>query len=170
MQSHLFLGAMVVGALATSTAISAITPHDLVSLSAEITDVPRPGQFRGAEAAADSESADETNAQEPTPGLASVKCEVAQVNPVTGHAECIRPRGAAVDPPPQSAVRVQRITQLARSAAARNCRQTATRAARTDPISFLQSRLRHTGSLREGFPQVGRACSVERKDRPSLVR
>lgn len=104
MQSHLFLGAMVVGALATSTAISAITPHDLVSLSAEITDVPSPGQFRGAEAAADSESADETNAQEPTPGLASVECEVAQVNPVTGHAECIRPRGAAVDPPPQSAV------------------------------------------------------------------
>jgi hypothetical protein len=27
-------------------------------------------------------------------------CEEAIVNPVSGHAECVRPRGAAVDPPP----------------------------------------------------------------------
>jgi hypothetical protein len=28
------------------------------------------------------------------------KCEVALVSPVSGNAECVRPRGAPVDPPP----------------------------------------------------------------------
>lgn len=28
------------------------------------------------------------------------KCEVAIVSPVSGNAECVRPRGAPVDPPP----------------------------------------------------------------------
>ena len=28
------------------------------------------------------------------------QCKVAVVNPVSGHAECVEPRGAAVDPPP----------------------------------------------------------------------
>ena len=31
-------------------------------------------------------------------------CKEAVVSPVTGHADCVRPRGAAVDPPPRSAV------------------------------------------------------------------
>jgi hypothetical protein len=34
--------------------------------------------------------------QPPTPGI----CEEAVVSPVTGYAECVRPRGAPVDPPP----------------------------------------------------------------------
>lgn len=33
------------------------------------------------------------------------KCLVAEVNPVTGHAVCINPRGAPVAPPPVSALR-----------------------------------------------------------------
>jgi hypothetical protein len=46
-----------------------------------------------------------TAKQEPAPAQTSrAKCAEAVVNPVTGHAECMRPRGAAVDPPPQSAV------------------------------------------------------------------
>jgi hypothetical protein len=35
---------------------------------------------------------------------ARAKCKEAVVSPVTGHADCVRPRGAAVDPPPRSAV------------------------------------------------------------------
>jgi len=31
----------------------------------------------------------------------TLQCKVAIVNPVSGHAECVEPRGAAVDPPPQ---------------------------------------------------------------------
>jgi uncharacterized protein DUF2380 len=34
------------------------------------------------------------------PSVPAVLCEEAVVNPVSGHAECVRPRGAAVDPPP----------------------------------------------------------------------
>ena len=33
------------------------------------------------------------------------KCLVAEVNPVTGHAVCINPRGAPVEPPPVSALK-----------------------------------------------------------------
>jgi hypothetical protein len=33
-----------------------------------------------------------------------VKCLKAVVNPVTGHAICLEPKGAAVDPPPRSAL------------------------------------------------------------------
>ena len=34
-----------------------------------------------------------------------VKCPEAAVNPVTGHAVCINPRGAPVEPPPVSALK-----------------------------------------------------------------
>lgn len=34
------------------------------------------------------------------PPAPAVRCEEALVNPVSGHAECVKPRGAAVDPPP----------------------------------------------------------------------
>src|SRR5208337_4648775 len=37
---------------------------------------------------------------EDRPPAAVVRCQEAIVNPVSGHAECIRPRGAPVDPPP----------------------------------------------------------------------
>lgn len=39
------------------------------------------------------------------PGGAPVKCLLAEVNPVTGHAVCINPRGAPVEPPPVSALK-----------------------------------------------------------------
>jgi hypothetical protein len=38
---------------------------------------------------------------EPLDQSAQAKCEVAEVNPVTGHVFCIRPQGAPVDPPPE---------------------------------------------------------------------
>jgi hypothetical protein len=34
------------------------------------------------------------------PSVPAVLCEEAIVNPVSGHAECVRPQGAPVDPPP----------------------------------------------------------------------
>jgi hypothetical protein len=37
---------------------------------------------------------------EAKPSVAAVLCEEAIVNPVSGHAECVRPRGVPVDPPP----------------------------------------------------------------------
>lgn len=37
-------------------------------------------------------------ATKPPPG--NVHCEVAVVNPVSGFAECVKPRGAPVNPPP----------------------------------------------------------------------
>ncbi len=36
----------------------------------------------------------------PSTGAGSNKCEVAVVNPVSGYAECVKPRGAPVDQPP----------------------------------------------------------------------
>jgi hypothetical protein len=36
-------------------------------------------------------------------GAAPAKCEVAEVNPVTGYVGCIKPLGAPVDPPPAEA-------------------------------------------------------------------
>ena len=35
----------------------------------------------------------------------TAKCLVAEVNPVTGHAVCVNPRGAPVESPPVSALR-----------------------------------------------------------------
>jgi hypothetical protein len=34
---------------------------------------------------------------------AKAKCQVAEVNPVTGHVTCVKPLGAPVDPPPAEA-------------------------------------------------------------------
>ncbi len=45
------------------------------------------------------EGATTTEAPAPSP-----KCLKAVVNPVTGHAICVDPRGAAVEPPPRSAL------------------------------------------------------------------
>jgi hypothetical protein len=38
---------------------------------------------------------------EPGNQAAQAKCEVAEVNPVTGHVFCIKPQGAPVEPPPE---------------------------------------------------------------------
>jgi hypothetical protein len=40
---------------------------------------------------------------ESSDGKAPVKCQVAEVNPVTGHVNCIKPLGAPVAPPPAEA-------------------------------------------------------------------
>lgn len=50
-------------------------------------------------AACAASSAGDENAQGTKP--ASPKCELAVVNPVSGYAECVKPRGAPVDQPPQ---------------------------------------------------------------------
>ena len=63
-----------------------------------------PVSYTHLEATVASKSVEAATAPAPTSESGSVKCEEAEVNPVTGHAECIRPRGAAVDPPPRSAV------------------------------------------------------------------
>jgi hypothetical protein len=38
---------------------------------------------------------------EPQAQSAQARCEVAEVNPVTGHVFCIKPQGAPVEPPPE---------------------------------------------------------------------
>jgi hypothetical protein len=38
---------------------------------------------------------------EPQEKSAQAKCEVAEVNPVTGHVFCIKPQGAPVESPPE---------------------------------------------------------------------
>ncbi|HSH62575.1 hypothetical protein [Methyloceanibacter sp.] len=38
---------------------------------------------------------------EPVEQAAQAKCQVAEVNPVTGHVFCIKPQGAPVEPPPE---------------------------------------------------------------------
>jgi len=40
---------------------------------------------------------------ETSTAAAPAKCEVAEVNPVTGHVSCIKPLGAPVEPPPAEA-------------------------------------------------------------------
>jgi hypothetical protein len=40
---------------------------------------------------------------ETSTAAAPAKCEVAEVNPVTGFVSCIKPLGAPVDPPPAQA-------------------------------------------------------------------
>jgi hypothetical protein len=47
-------------------------------------------------------SADETGGA-PQDSAAPAKCLEAAVNPVTGDAICVNPRGAAVEPPPKAA-------------------------------------------------------------------
>jgi hypothetical protein len=42
-------------------------------------------------------------AAEPPEQSPQPKCETAEINPVTGHVFCIRPRGAPVEPPPPEA-------------------------------------------------------------------
>jgi hypothetical protein len=37
----------------------------------------------------------------PAPATSSAKCQEALVNPISGFAECVKPRGAAVAPPPK---------------------------------------------------------------------
>lgn len=40
-------------------------------------------------------------AAEPREQAAEAKCQVAEINPVTGHVFCIKPQGAPVEAPPE---------------------------------------------------------------------
>lgn len=57
-------------------------------------------------AAQAADEGDDAAKQDPqsTEQAAAPKCLEAAVNPVTGHAICIKPRGAPVDPPPAEAL------------------------------------------------------------------
>jgi hypothetical protein len=68
---------------------------------AQMKPPPRPVRFVIAALAAapvlpTAASADDAKA----PPAPAVRCEEAVVSPVSGYAECVKPRGAAVDPPP----------------------------------------------------------------------
>lgn len=97
MQRFHFLPAFVIGALTVMPVVARMAENDEASAL-------RSEKLLIAESVKDSVRDTETPPQQPTPALPSVKCEEAEVSPVTGHAECVRPRGAAVDSPPQSAV------------------------------------------------------------------
>ncbi len=49
--------------------------------------------------------AEENPAAQAEKSAPPAKCLVAEVNPVTGHAVCVNPRGAPVESPPASALR-----------------------------------------------------------------
>lgn len=115
------LGVLPICALAIAAAAPAMTPS--VRMSGQITLDQGFGEFRIAQAPVDSRSAGATATQAPSSGPRPAKCEEAEVNPVTGHAECVRPRGAAVDPPPRSAVPCSAHYAAGTKRAARNRRQ-----------------------------------------------
>jgi hypothetical protein len=65
------------------------------------------GVFSLAAAAADAPSADTPAANTAAQPPAAAKCQEALVNPVSGFAECVKPRGAPVAPPPKRPDAVQ---------------------------------------------------------------
>jgi hypothetical protein len=97
------LAVFLAGTLAGSTAISATIPNDL-PVAARIAAEPNHSHAAVPVSTFESSHADATDAPAPVAAVGQVICQEAEVNPVTGHAECIRPRGAPVDPPPRSAV------------------------------------------------------------------
>jgi hypothetical protein len=59
------------------------------------------GAWSLAAVAADAPSADSPAANAAARAPATAKCQEAIVNPVSGYAECVKPRGAPVAPPPK---------------------------------------------------------------------
>jgi hypothetical protein len=103
MQTSAVFAALLAGAFSISASTLPVAATDASTRAPSFHFVPglTRGQLLPARRLADADSAKQAPAagQNPLP-----RCEEAVVNPVTGHAECMRPRGAAVDPPPQSAV------------------------------------------------------------------
>ena len=64
--------------------------------------------------------------------VAAPRCEIAVVNPVSNFAECVKPRGVPVDPPPKRATPTQEECQRHPDLDVEECRQY-TRAADTPP-------------------------------------
>jgi hypothetical protein len=53
-----------------------------------------------------------------------VHCQEAIVNPVSGNAECVRPRGAPVDPPPPRSPPTKAACRQHRALGLKECRRT----------------------------------------------
>jgi hypothetical protein len=51
------------------------------------------------------------------------RCEIAVVNPVSNYAECVKPRGAHVDPPPKRAAPTEEECQRHSEVDVGECRQ-----------------------------------------------
>jgi hypothetical protein len=103
MQNLGLIGALLVGAFGISPAHSPATVQDASMPWTFLHFMRAPP--RGTSARANGVAAAGAEENKPPAGQNSpAKCQEAVVSPVTGHADCVRPRGAAVDPPPQSAV------------------------------------------------------------------
>jgi hypothetical protein len=70
--------------------------------------------------AAAAASAAEMSAPQPAP-----RCEVAVVNPVSGYAECVKPRGVPVDAPPKRSAPTPEECQKHQDLDAEACRASA---------------------------------------------
>jgi hypothetical protein len=55
--------------------------------------------------------------------LPASRCEVAVVNPVSGYAECVKPRGVPADPPPKRSAPTTEECQKHKDLDAAACRQ-----------------------------------------------
>jgi hypothetical protein len=62
-------------------------------------------------------------ADAPPPTRSLPTCEVAIVNPVSGFAECVKPRGAKVDPPPPRPMQTPEECREHPDLAAEGCRE-----------------------------------------------
>jgi hypothetical protein len=98
------IGIVLFSMLDSSAAIAALTPFDPAFPARPIAQDPGPEAIRRAEPAGNYGQTEATDAQAPISDAPTVECKEAVVNPVTGNAECVRPRGAPVDAPPQLAV------------------------------------------------------------------
>jgi hypothetical protein len=103
MQNLGLIGVLLVGPFGISPAHSPATAQDASMPWTFLHFMRAPP--RGTSAQANGVAATGAEKNEPPAGQNfPAKSQEAVVSPVTGHADCVRPRGAAVDPPPQSAV------------------------------------------------------------------
>jgi len=106
--------AAAAGATTTDSAAAGATTTDSAAAGATTTGSAAAGATRAASAAAGDMTAESAAAGVTTadsaasstgaaaaPAASTPTCKVAIVNPVSGYAECVEPRGAAVDPPPR---------------------------------------------------------------------
>jgi len=75
----------------------------------------------------------DTAAGDEPPKPAGARCEVAVVNPVSNYAECVKPRGAHVDPPPRRAAPTEEECRRHPDLGAEECRQYVTPPAADPP-------------------------------------
>jgi hypothetical protein len=68
----------------------------------------------------------------PKPASTASHCEEAIVNPVSGNAECVRPAGAPVDPPPPRPPPTREACRRHRALGIEACRRTSLKHVQTD--------------------------------------